>query len=87
MPTNLIPSLMLQKRGHTVALDISRFFHNQLNVTVPMWNSPIQGFAFDQIEKALQNIMYKTTTPKVALASAQQACQSQLQRTLKSGGH
>lgn len=84
IPANLIPSVLLQKRGHAVGLDISTFFHRQLDVTVPMWNSPIQGFAWDQINKALQNIMYKTATPKVALASAQQACQSQLQRTLKS---
>ncbi len=84
VPANLIPSVLLQKRGHTVGLDISRFFHHQLDVTVPMWDSPIQGFAFDQIQKALENIMYKTQTPKVALASAQQACQSQLQRTLAS---
>lgn len=84
VPANLVPAITVQKRGKAFAEDLSRFFHHQIAVTVPMWNSPIQGFAWDQISKALQQIMYKTATPKTALASAQQACQSQLQRTLKS---
>lgn len=84
VPANLVPAITVQKRGMAFAQDLSRFFHHQIAVTVPMWNSPIQGFAWDQINKALQSIMYKTATPKAALASAQAACQSQLQRTLKS---
>lgn len=84
IPTNLVPAITVQKRGRAFGIDLSHFFHHQLDTAVSMWNSPIQDFAWDQINKALQNIMYKTATPKAALASAQAACQSRLKRTLKS---
>ena len=80
-------SLILQQLATNILGGDTKLVPPPLSVAVPMWNSPIQGFAFDQIQKALEAIMYKTAKPKAALASAQHACQSQLQRTLKSGGH
>lgn len=89
LPTNktipyLIPAVTVQHQGAAFARDVTAFFHHQLDISIPMWNSPIQGFATDQILKAVQRIMYKVAKPKDALAEAQRACQSQLQKVLSS---
>jgi multiple sugar transport system substrate-binding protein len=81
--TDLIPQLTAQKRGEPFAKEITAFFRSQLDVATPMWNSPIQDFANDQIGRALEQIINKTATPKDALAEAQKACQSKLEETLK----
>jgi ABC-type glycerol-3-phosphate transport system substrate-binding protein len=89
MPSNktvpyLLPTLAVQKRGTPFAQDATRFFHHQLDISIPMWNSPVQTFATDQILKAVDRIMHKVVKPKEALAEAQQACQNQLNATLRS---
>ena len=49
-----------------------------------MWNSPVQSFATDQLNKAADRIMHKVAKPKDALAEAQHACQNQLMKALQS---
>ena len=49
----------------------------------PMWNSPVQNFANDQITRVLEQVYTKKTTPKDALAAAQVACQTELEKVLK----
>ena len=61
------------------------FFHDQLDMATPMWDSPVQDFATDQIRRALEQIMHKTATPKHALAEAQKSCQGALEKVFKSG--
>src|SRR5207248_2317981 len=82
VPTDLVPSVLKQKRGKAVAVDIVRFFRHQVDIATPMWNSPVDSFATDQMMRAVSRIMYKQAKPKDALAEAQHACQSQLQRVL-----
>jgi hypothetical protein len=54
-----------------------------MDIATPMWNSPVQDFATDQIGRALENIYAKKSTPKDALAEAQKACQAELDKLLK----
>jgi ABC-type glycerol-3-phosphate transport system substrate-binding protein len=89
LPTNktisyLQPAVTVQHMGMAFAQDATRFFHHQLDIAIPMWNSPIQGFANDQILKAIDRIMHKVAKPKDALGEAQRACQNQLQKVLAS---
>jgi ABC-type glycerol-3-phosphate transport system substrate-binding protein len=82
-PTDLVPQLTAQKRGDAFALDLTNFFRKQLDIATPMWTSPIQDFSNDQLNRAIEQILHKTATPKDALAEAQQASQAKLEETLK----
>ena len=84
VPQTLVPAVTVQHQGRAFALDAMRFFHHQLDIATPMWNSPIQSFSIDQLHKMRDRIMYKQAKPKQALAEAQRACQNQLERTLRS---
>jgi multiple sugar transport system substrate-binding protein len=83
VPNDLVPQLTAQKRGEEFAKNITDFFRSQLDIATPMWNSPIQDFATDQVRRALEQIINKTAAPKDALAEAQAACQSKLEETIK----
>lgn len=84
VPASLLPTLLVQAEGKAFALDYMRFFYHQLDIATPMWNSPVQSFATDQITNAVNRIMHKVAKPKEALAEAQQASQNQLNQVLHS---
>lgn len=89
LPTNkkvplLIPQIAVDKRGEAFAEDITQFFRGLLDIATPMWTSPVADFGNDQINQAIEKIMYKQSTPKDALAEAQSAAQDELDRVLKS---
>ena len=77
---NLVPAIVIKKRGKAFAEDITRFFHHMQDISIPMWTSPVQDFANDQLTKAVSRIMSKAVSPKQGLAEAQQACQTQLKK-------
>jgi len=79
----LLPSVAVQKRGKAFATDAIEFFHHQLNIAIPLWNSPVASIANDQLIKARQRILYKQVSPKQGLSDAQQACQAALKKVLK----
>lgn len=81
--TDLFPSLTAEKRGEEFAREVTDFFRKQLDVATPMWNSPVQDFANDQIGRAIEQIYTKTSTPLDALTEAQQACQAELETLLQ----
>lgn len=81
--TDLFPALTAEKRGEEFAREVTDFFRGQLNVATPMWNSPVQDFANDQIGRILEQIYTKTAAPAAALAEAQQACQAELDSLLQ----
>jgi ABC-type glycerol-3-phosphate transport system substrate-binding protein len=83
VPTDLFPKLTAEHRGEEFAKDVTNFFRKQLDVATPMWNSPIQDFANDQIGRAVEQIYNKTATPQAALAEAQTACQAELDKLLQ----
>jgi multiple sugar transport system substrate-binding protein len=86
VPPDLLPAALVEGKGRAFAHDIMAFFCDQLRLATPMWDSPVQDFATDQIGRAIEQIMYKVARPKEALAAAQKACQGALDKVLKAGG-
>ncbi len=87
LPTNklvedLKPGVVVEKRGDEFADEMMEFFRGQLEIATPMWDSPVQNFADDQITAAVEKIMNKAAPPKDALGEAQRACQAELEKTL-----
>ncbi len=80
---DLIPQAVIDKRGQEFAADVNAFFRSQLDVATPMWNSPVQDFANDQIGRAADQVLNKVATPKDALAEAQRASQAELDKVFK----
>lgn len=84
MPANknvardLLPQIVVDKRGKDFAQQAISFFYQQQEIVTPMWDSPIQTFATDQLRQALDRTLKKAMTPKQAMQQAQQACQSNL---------
>ena len=79
----LLPKKVADERGAEFAKDVLVFFYNQLKVATPMWTSPVQNFANDQITRMMEQVYTKKATPKDALADAQKACQTELEKVLK----
>jgi multiple sugar transport system substrate-binding protein len=86
VPRDLLPAALLAGKGEAFAQEIINFFRDQLDIATPMWDSPVQDFATDQIRRAIEQIMYKAAKPKEALTNAQQACQGALEAVFKTGG-
>ena len=86
VPTDLLPTVAVERRGEEFAADIADFFRGQLDVATPMWDSPVQNFAIDQLLDVMEQIMTKQTPPRDALAEAQQACQAELEKVLQANG-
>jgi ABC-type glycerol-3-phosphate transport system substrate-binding protein len=84
VPATLIPQTVIDKRGQDFGATVTKFFHDQLDISTPMWNSPVVAFAHDQVSKAVNAVYAKTASPKDALGEAQKATQAELERVLKS---
>ena len=87
VPTNTTvppanPQVLVDYRGEEFATRTMEFIRSQANISAPMWNSPVQNFAADQLRRALEQMMTKAATPKDALAEAQAACQAELEKAL-----
>jgi multiple sugar transport system substrate-binding protein len=82
----VVPEVALEHRDQEIAEDVTAFFRAQLEVATPMWDSPVQSFAIDQLDTALEQIMTKSASPSDALAAAQQACQAELESVVSSVG-
>jgi multiple sugar transport system substrate-binding protein len=80
-----VPQVVIEKRGKEFGDAVSEFFRKQFDVATPMWDSPVQSFAQDQLQTMLENVLNKKTAPKDALAQVQQACQAELEKALKGG--
>jgi len=83
VPRDLLPTALVAGKGKPFAQDIITFFRDQLDIATPMWDSPVQDFAMDQLRRALEQIMHKVATPRRALAEAQKACQAALDNVLR----
>lgn len=90
LPTNTkvgdlpAPAIVVEKRGEAFAEDVVQFFRDQFATATPMWDSPVQSFAIDQLVAAMEKIAAKERTPREALAEAQTACQAELEKVLGS---
>ncbi|QYZ69334.1 substrate-binding domain-containing protein [Neotabrizicola shimadae] len=76
------PASLVERRGQEFADSASAFLQEQASIVTPMWDSPVQGFATDQMTRAVEKIYTKAATPAEALAEAQSACQTELERVL-----
>ena len=83
IPRDIAAAVVVGKRGAAFAAELTQFFEKQLDIATPMWDSPVQNFATDQIKRALDLIINKKAKPKDALAEAQKASQSELEKVLK----
>jgi multiple sugar transport system substrate-binding protein len=83
VPYDLLPEALVAGKGKVFAQDITHFFCDQLDMATPMWDSPVQDFATDQIKRALERIIHRVAKPREALATAQKACQEALDRVFK----
>jgi multiple sugar transport system substrate-binding protein len=83
VPRDLLPTALVAGKGEAFAQDIMHFFRDQLDIATPMWDSPIQDFATDQIRRALEQIMYKVARPRDALVEVQGVCQRALEKVFK----
>ncbi len=79
------PQSLVERRGQEYADQLTAYFRQQMDVSIPMWDSPIQDFANDQITRASQVILAKAAPPAQALGEAQSACQAELDKVLKGG--
>ena len=79
------PAIVVEKRGQPFAEEIVAFFRGQFAATTPMWDSPVQSFAIDQLVAAMERIFGKQAAPREALAEAQRACQAELEKVLREG--
>lgn len=70
--------------GETRAQEIHNFFAEYLNSAAEMWTSPIEGFASDTLNQSIDEVMHKVTSPKDALAQAQETIKAKLEETLGS---
>ncbi|GAB3739677.1 ABC transporter substrate-binding protein [Microlunatus parietis] len=86
LPTNakidpaIVPKALVERRGEKFAKDAVAFFRQQLEVAVPMWESPVHTYASDQLARAIERISTKTGTPAQELADAQRNCQAELDK-------
>ena len=86
VPSGIAPARVVEKRGEEFAKEASEFFRGQLDIATPMWDSPVQSFANDQLTRALERVGNKVDKPRDALAEAQRACQAELEKVLRGSG-
>ena len=87
LPTNanvptLIPPTLAETVGEEKATSITDFFKAQLEVATPMWTSPGENYATDQIQRTIDQAYAHGGDPADLLAAAQQACQAELDRVM-----
>ncbi len=83
-PSGVLTQALVDNVGQERAQEIHNFFASYLADTVDMWNSPVESFASDTLDAAIDEVLHKTKTPDQALADAQDAIQAKLDETLKS---
>ena len=90
----LLPTALINGKGKAFAQDIMDFFRDQLDSATPMWDSPVQDFATDQIRRALEQIMHKVATPGTPWARRRRPprarstrCYKRAQQGTWHGGH
>lgn len=85
-PTDALTQKLVDKVGQERALDFHTFFADYLDSTVQMWTSPIESFANDTLDAALNEVLNKTKTPEQALGEVQELLTSKLEETMQSIG-
>ena len=84
LPLDVISQGLIDNVGQEKALDINNFMISYLDDSTEVWTSPIEDFATDQLNRAIDQILHKVTPVQAALDQAQNACQAQLAQAVKS---
>jgi multiple sugar transport system substrate-binding protein len=82
-PEGVLPTKLVDEQGPERAQDIHNFFADYLNNTAEMWTSPVDSFASDTLDAAIDEVLHKTKTPDEVLAESQQIIQARLDETLR----
>jgi multiple sugar transport system substrate-binding protein len=82
-PPDVLTDKLVKDVGKEKAVEINSFFASYLNDSIAMWDSPIELFAQQTIGNSIGEVLNKKKTAKVALAEAQQICQTKLQEVIK----
>ena len=83
--SSFVPQVVAENRSTDFAKDVMKFYIGQLAVATPMWNSPVQAFANDQITRMKEQVYTKKASPRDALSEAQKAVQAELDKLLITG--
>lgn len=80
---NVVPNVVVEKRGGAFGTQITEFFLSQAKIATPMWDSPVQSFAQDRLANAIQEIYLKAAPVKTILTKTQSVVQAELDKVLR----
>jgi ABC-type glycerol-3-phosphate transport system substrate-binding protein len=82
-PKDIYNKVLADAVGVERAKDLEGFFRTYLEESaVEMWNSPVEDYANDVINTAIDEVFHKTKSAAEALAEAQQLCQAKVQEVI-----
>ncbi len=79
----VVTQALIDKVGQERALQLHNFFLDILPDAAQMWDSPVNSFASDTLNAAIQSVLGKQKTAQEALSEAQDLIQAKLDETLK----
>lgn len=82
-PADVLTKKLVDSVGQERALDFHKFFADYLENTVPMWTSPVEDFASDNLDSTIDEVLHKAKPPAQALQEAQKLISSKLEDALK----
>jgi ABC-type glycerol-3-phosphate transport system substrate-binding protein len=81
-PEGVLTEKLVEKEGAERAQEIHNFFAQYLEDACEMWNSPIEDYASDALDSAIDEVLHKTKTAGEALKEAQDIIQANLEDEL-----
>lgn len=83
-PADVQTQALIDNLGAEKAQELHHFYADYLENAADMWNSPVENFASDTLDAAIDEVLHKTKAPAEALAEAQTVIQSKLEETITS---
>lgn len=81
-PGDVQTQALIDNLGAERAQEIHNFYAGYLENAAEMWNSPVENFASDTLDAAIDEVLHKTKTPAEALADTQSVIQAELESML-----
>ena len=82
-PSGVLTQKLVDDAGQERGQEIHDFFATYLEDAADMWNSPIEDFASDTLDSAIDEVLHKTKAPAEALQEAQELAQAKLEEELE----
>jgi len=83
-PKEHAPAELIARVGKEKALELTAFGLDYIGAAVEQWNSPVDDFAIDQINRAFDQVLHKATEPMEALEEAHKLSQAKLDEVMES---